>query len=142
MPAATDQQHDPTRGYAPVLRPVFVRTPVPAMELRKFWLHQFKRWAKKPGHRFKMLDGTWRDKLDVVIAIVGLLDNMRADGALRGPHGFWNIDQLAEYMGMSRAVAYSTLKTLEEMGVLVEVPVHDERGHRKTSQRSMRVPSE
>jgi hypothetical protein len=87
-----------------------------------------------------MPDGTNRDKAKLIAAICGLLDNMRKDGALTGPTGFWSIDQLAEYMGMSRGIAFDTLQMLEKQKALVVVPVHDDRGHHLASERYMRIP--
>jgi Mn-dependent DtxR family transcriptional regulator len=65
---------------------------------------------------------------------------MRADGALRGPHGFWSVQQLAQYMGVSTPTARDILHELEKWGALYVVPVRGDRGHRDTSERYMRVP--
>jgi hypothetical protein len=135
-----DQLRPKPDGAEPI--PIFVRTPVEAMDLRRFWTAQFHRWNARPGNHFRMLDGTRRSKLDVVVAILGLLDNMRHDGALRGPRGFWSLDQLAGFMKMSHNVAASTLKTLEQMGALVVIPAHDKYGHHLTSERRLRIPGQ
>lgn len=133
--------HVPFRKPAEPVPLFAVRTPVEPMELRRFWTAQFQRWAARPGHRLRMPDGTSRDKAKLMAAICGLLDNMRKEGALRGSNGFWNVDQLAEFMGMTRRIAFDTLQMLEQEKALVVVPVHDERGHRQTSERYMRIPA-
>jgi hypothetical protein len=126
---------------APKQIPAFVRTPVSAMELRWFWTQQIQRWAERPRTRLRFHDGTRREKLPVAAAVLGLLDNMRHDGALRGPRGFWSVDQLAGFMHTSRTTAIAVLREFEELGALHVVPVHDERGHHQASERYMRVPS-
>jgi hypothetical protein len=114
------------------------RQPVQPMELRRFWTRQFQHWAK--NRRRLNLGGTTSDSFRVAMAILGLLDNMRHDGALKGPHDFWTLKQLAGFMGMSPTTALFVLKWLEKMGCLISRPIRDELGHSEVSERYMRLP--
>jgi hypothetical protein len=117
----------------------------PAMALRKYWTEQIQDWAhakqlKRVGSRKLNVSV---DKFVLAAAIIGLLDNMRADGALRGPHGFWSLDQLTEFMGLkhSNHTAMAILKLLEQTGDLVVVPRYNKLGHRQVSERYLRIPA-
>jgi hypothetical protein len=121
-----------------------LRKPVPAMALRKYWTEQIQEWAHdkrttRVGSEKLNLDV---DKFVFASAIIGLLDNMRADGALRGPRGFWSLEQLTGFMGLkhSNNTAMTILKLLEHTGDLIVVPRYNELGHRQVSERYLRIP--
>jgi hypothetical protein len=119
-----------------------IRKPVPAMALRKYWTAEIQDWAHSKHDRIgsKKLN-VYIDKFVLAAAIIGLLDNMRADGALRGPHGFWSLDQLTKFMGLkhSNHTAMAILNLLEELGDLVVIPRYNKLGHRQVSERYMRI---
>ncbi len=116
------------------------------MELRKHWTADIQDWARSRRHAKAIGSNKLNlhvDKFVMAAAIIGLLDNMRADGALRGPHGFWSLDQLTEFMGLkhSNHTAMAILKILEETGDLVVVPRYNKLGHRQVSERYLRIPT-
>jgi hypothetical protein len=96
---------DPDDLHGESSSPHGLRKPVPAMALRHYWTEQFQDWAH--DKRIRRLGSRKLnvrvDKFVLAAAIIGLLDNMRADGALRGPHGFWSLDQLTEFMGLKHS---------------------------------------
>lgn len=118
---------------------IIVRTRATPMQLRRFWRMVFNGWVRRK--RVHMPDGTTRSALMMVVGVVGLLDNMRYDGSLAGRQEFWSIDQLAEFMNMSRTVTIDTLNAMEKWGALYVEQRHDERGHRLIAERSMRIPA-
>ena len=127
---------------APEAIRLHARKPVEAMELREYWTPQFQRWAKKRHSRIRLQGNKSIDAFVFATAILGLLDNMRHDAALRGSRDFWNVAQLARFMGLGRSnhTALAILEHLEKLGAMRVVKRHDNRGHRKTSERYMRVP--
>jgi hypothetical protein len=120
-----------------------LRKPVAAMELRRYWTAQIQEWAHLKPQRIGLPKmNLVVDKLVMAAAVIGLLDNMRADGVLRGPHGFWSLDQLTKFMGLKRSnhTAMTILRVMEEMGALVVLPRYNELGHRMVSERYLRIP--
>jgi hypothetical protein len=111
-----------------------------AWQLRQFWTATIQGWAAQSVKRVQMHDGTTRDAMRVVAALLGLLDHMRADGALMGKRDWWSLDQLARYMGMSRPVAAHLLTWLQRRGLLEVLPRQSSDG-RESYERWLLLPS-
>ncbi len=103
-------------------------SPTMAWRLRQLWTAEMQGWARRGLRRISMHDGTTRDVMRIVAAMLGLLDHMNVDGALGGRTTFWSLDQLQDFMHMSRPVAMHTLTWLLRRGALAVRPHHSSDG--------------
>ena len=77
-----------------------------------------------------------------MVAVIGLLDAMRADGRLAGTRDDWTLEQLADrFMDVSRTTAGELLEWLKESGALVVTYPRRDDGRRETPVRLLVVPT-
>jgi len=109
-----------------------------ANDLRHFWHRQFAAWR---GQRRITIGARKRDTLTIVVAVLGLLDSMKADGRLRGSRDWWTLNELAAFMRLSRETALDILAWLEDDGLMV-VTRRREDGRVQTAERRLVLPNQ
>jgi hypothetical protein len=84
------------------------------------WREAILTWARTWDVDVQVMpSGHRRAPFRLLVACMGLAEIARADGSLRPAGGsFWNAQQLADHMAMSKSVAIDTLAWLAQTGWL------------------------
>lgn len=110
-----------------------------AFDLRAYWRAQFVSWRDQKLTRLS-IGGRQRNVVTVMIAVVGLLDNMQPDGRLRGKRDDWSLAQLAGFMCMSVNSARELMDWMEDEHALVVTRTRGDDGRLELATRQMVLP--